>query len=214
MWSFDTEQTIYWEGGTLNPENILIAYQQGFFPWPQLGAPLRWWHPAERCLLFPSQFHLSSRNWRALRPHAISGSVDHAFEQVIVACATQSERHLPANRWITPEMIEAYCHLHQQGYAHSFELYSQGRLCGGLYGLSLGGAFFGESMFSTLSNSSKMALASLMAFATQHNFLFVDCQISSDHLRSLGAVNLPRTHFLQLLAQSNRCPTLQGSWSW
>ena len=214
MWSFDTEQTIYWEGGALNSDSILSAYQQGFFPWPQQGTPLRWWHPAERSLFLPSQFHLSSRSWRALRKHAISGSVDGAFEQVIVACATHDERHLPTNRWITPEMIEAYCRLHHEGYAHSFELYSNGRLCGGLYGLSLGGAFFGESMFSTLANSSKMALASLMAFAQQHKLLFIDCQVASDHLSSLGAITLPRPRFMQLLEQSNRCPTLRGNWGW
>ena len=109
--------------------------------------------------------------------HAISGSIDRAFPQVINTCATIHNRYLPENRWITPAMIEAYCQLHYQGYAHSFEVYARDTLCGGLYGISLGGAFFGESMFSTLTNSSKVALASLVAWAQRHNLLFIDCQI-------------------------------------
>ena len=204
---------LVFKGGDLESTTILAAYRLGFFPWPNPDVSLRWFHPAERCVLFPHHLYCARRERRTVRQRSLSCSIDRCFEEVIGACATVDGRERPEKCWITPEMRAAYCNLHRRGYAHSFEVYSGGTLCGGLYGISLGAAFFGESMFSTLPGSSKIALASLVGFAVKHRFLFIDCQLESDHLRSLGATTLVRPRFMELLAQSNARPTLRGDWN-
>lgn len=196
-------------GGGLEPERILYAYSQGIFPWFTPGCPVLWWSPNPRLILYPKELRLSRSFKKALKK-PFRYSIDHAFSQVIKACATHADRE--NNTWITPEMIQAYTTLHQMGYAHSFEVWDNEQLIGGLYGISLGKAFFGESMFHTTTDASKLALYYLCTTMDKWEFDFIDCQMPTNHLMSLGAKIISRKHFLHLLHLALEHPTKLGVW--
>ena len=180
--------------GDLSPARLLTAYRAGIFPWYSPGEPILWWSPAPRLVLFPGEFHLSRRVARIIRQNYFSVSADSSFQKVITTCAA-IRRKKGEGTWITPEMLRAYCHLHELGFAHSIECWRDGRLVGGLYGVCLDRVFFGESMFSLETNASKVALAFLVEHAKTGAIELIDCQMTTQHLLSLGARELSRTFF-------------------
>ncbi len=186
-------------GGDLSPTRLLGAYQKGIFPWYEEGDPILWWCPDPRAVLLPDEFHLSRSLRKTLRRGGFSVSVDQCFDQVINACAAT---RVPEQTWITPQMIQAYQDLHSLGHAHSVETWYENKLCGGIYGIASGRMFFGESMFSTRSDASKIALFKLASMAREMDIRAIDCQIPSQHLSSLGSRLLPRAEFLKLLAKT------------
>lgn len=198
-------------GGDLRRERLLLAYRQGIFPWYSEGEPLLWWSPDPRMILLPGEFHLSKRFLRNLRKTPFKVTLDRAFAEVIRGCAAVP-RHGQDGTWITREMITAYVGLHEEGYAHSAECWLNGRLVGGLYGISLGGCFFGESMYSLEADASKTALAALTRQLQACDIDLIDCQVSNPHLRRLGARPVRRTAFLKMLRAALEKPTHQGRW--
>ena len=182
-------------GGDLSPERLQCAYSLGIFPWFEEGQPILWWSPDPRCILYPDQFKTSRSMRKAIQRASFSSSYDLAFESVIEACA--APRDYQAGTWITPKMRDAYCKLHELGCAHSVEVWQEGELAGGLYGVSLGRVFYGESMFSRVSEASKFALKSLCEKLMTKNYHLIDCQLASSHLLSLGAQTIPRTQFIK-----------------
>ncbi len=184
-------------GGNLDPATLLAAYRRGIFPWFEAGSPILWWSPDPRMLLFPGEFHCSRRLGRRLRQARFRFCEDRNFAAVIRACAEREE-----GTWITAEMIDAYTRLHELGHAHSIEVWEDTRLIGGLYGVKLGRAFFAESMFHRRTDASKMALHHLADKGLREGWLFIDCQFHTPHLASLGAREVPRTEFLELLARA------------
>jgi len=198
-------------GGDLSPERLLLAYQMGIFPWYAAGDPILWWAPTPRLILRPREFHLSRSLQRELKKGVFEFSMDAAFRLVIGSCArVRTELQQPT--WIDQEMIEAYCQLHELGYAHSLECWQQGTLVGGLYGVSIGGIFFGESMFSRCKNSSKASLAILARQLAVWDFDCIDCQMRTEHLLSLGATEVPGRQFFAMLQQSILRPDRRGKW--
>ncbi|MFT4058735.1 MAG: leucyl/phenylalanyl-tRNA--protein transferase [Legionella sp.] len=196
-------------GGDLTPQRILKAYSQGIFPWYSPGSPVLWWSPNPRLILYPNQFKVSHSLAKSLKkPFQLT--TDTAFRQVMIECASNKGR--VENTWITPEMIEAYTELHAMGYAHSFEIWLNKELVGGLYGLSLGHAFFGESMFHKVTDASKIAFYYLSQTISSWNFDFIDCQLPTNHLQNLGASIISRKEFLRLLKNTLEYPTNQGVW--
>ncbi len=199
-------------GGDLSPERLLTAYSQGIFPWPHGEEwPLLWFSPDPRTVLFPDHYRLGRTLIKMMKKHPFELRFDTAFEQVITSCATTKRKDNPGT-WITPEIITAYCHLHQLGYAHSVETWQNNTLVGGLYGISLGAAFFGESMFSACDNASKVAMISLLRHLHQWGFHFIDCQMHSELVARLGAVAWDRTTFLSALKKALEMPTRRGKW--
>lgn len=198
-------------GGDLSEKRILLAYQMGIFPWFADDEPILWWSPDPRLLLYPWNIHVSRRLKRIMRQRSFKVTCDTAFRQVISACASVRIQNLQQT-WIGEEMIDAYCRLFDSGYAHSIEVWQGSDLVGGLYGLSLGGGFFGESMFSLVSNTSKIALVALCRFLDALSFDFIDCQVKTDHLKRMGAVEVSRSRFLKKLHRSLARKTFQGSW--
>src|SRR5574340_1178993 len=199
-------------GGDLSVERLLCAYRRGIFPWYSDPQPILWWSPDPRCVIFPEKLHISRSLRRQLRQGEFGATLDTAFDAVVAACAAPRRDQTPSGTWITPAMQAAYSQLHGCGHAHSIEIRMDGKLVGGLYGVALGGVFFGESMFSRRSNASKIALACLVKQLQAWNFGLLDCQIPSEHLQRLGAVCLPRTEFLELLAHYSVSPNRQGRW--
>ena len=199
-------------GGDLSPARLLGAYSAGIFPWFNPASPILWWSPPERAILLPGDEHLSRSTRRALARTAFEVRRDTCFEAVIGHCA-QVPRPGQDGTWITPAMIEGYLGLFRLGYAHSFETFLDGRLVGGLYGVSLGRAFFGESMFSLVSQASRAAFAELTRLAWGWAFLFVDGQVPNANLAGLGARTVPREAFLELLREALDGPTRRGSWT-
>ncbi len=197
-------------GGDLSPARLLYAYTHGIFPWYEAGQPLLWWSPNPRCVIVPGELHKSRRLHRYLRNSNLQVSFDHAFSDVMHACA-QDREDLPGT-WITDEMITAYTAMHNLGWAHSVEIWQEGELVGGLYGLSIGRVFFGESMFSHVSNASKLALSVICQEIENRNFALFDCQVESPHLMSLGATLMPRSTFLRLLQTFSTPPTKTMDW--
>jgi leucyl/phenylalanyl-tRNA--protein transferase len=198
-------------GGDLSIARLLLAYRLGIFPWYEDGYPILWWSPPRRCVMTPLAFHVSRRLGRLLRQGRFTVTFDHAFAEVIRACAaTRIEEG--KGTWITEEMIDAYCALHETGFAHSVEAWDDGRLVGGIYGVSLGSAFFGESMLKRVTNASKVAFASLAQRLAEWQFTLLDCQITNPHLQSLGSHEITRAEFLQRLTQALTFPTKQGKW--
>ncbi len=199
-------------GGDLGVERLLAAYSSGIFPWYGEGDPILWWSPPERALIIPGQEHIPARARRALRRAAFEVRVDTAFAQVIERCA-----HIPRSgqpgTWITEAMTRAYTELHHAGFAHSIETWHQGELVGGLYGVSLGAAFFGESMFSTRDYASRAAFAALCGLAQDWGFHFIDGQLPNANLMQLGAVVISRQEYLVRLAAANSLPTRRGVWT-
>jgi leucyl/phenylalanyl-tRNA--protein transferase len=186
-------------GGDLEPERLLAAYRQGIFPWYQEGQPILWWSPDPRAVLWPSGFRVSRSLRRKLTKRAFEFRVDTEFEQVVAGCA--EPRRYGGGTWITPEMAAAYSRLHRLGWAHSFETWAGGRLVGGLYGVAIGHVFFGESMFTRVTDASKVALAHAVDVLRARGTEVIDCQVASAHTQSLGAVDIPRTRFVSLIRE-------------
>ena len=199
-------------GGDLTKERLLAAYSKGIFPWYEAGQPILWWSPDPRLVLIPEELKISRSLRKALRKQQFEIRFDSAFQQVIKACA-DIRIQKGEGTWIIPEMQQAYTELHQCGFAHSVESWLDGELAGGLYGISLGRCFFGESMFSTRNDSSKVALVALVEFSKQVGIKMIDCQMTTSHLLSLGAREIKRKVFLQNLKIHLEEPTLKGSWN-
>ena len=199
-------------GGDLSPARILDAYCRGIFPWGTLeGYPL-WYSPDPRMVLFPEELRISRSLLKTLRSGHYALRVDTDFASVIAACA-QTPRPGQAGTWICPEMIDAYSRLHELGWAHSVEAYCEGGLMGGLYGLAIGGMFYGESMFSRRSDASKAAFAFLVHALKDRGIALIDCQMHTDHLASLGARLIPRSEFLRRLGILIAAPGHRGPWA-
>ncbi|KTD59017.1 leucyl/phenylalanyl-tRNA--protein transferase [Legionella shakespearei DSM 23087] len=196
-------------GGDLAPGRILQAYSQGIFPWYEPGCPILWWSPNPRLILIPDEFKVSRSLKKSLKK-PFRFTIDTAFRQVITGCATYSDR--VDKTWITKDMIEAYTTLHDMGYAHSFELWEEDKLIAGLYGINLGRAFFGESMFHTVTDASKITLYYLCKTMALWDFDFIDCQMPTPHLLSLGAKVIGRKEFLHMLDLTLEHPNKPGKW--
>ena len=199
-------------GGDFSPEMLLAAYANGIFPWPSDELPYSWFSPDPRMLLRPMEIHVSRSLRKTLRKGIFRVSFDTAFEQVIDSCASMP-RSGDVGTWIVDELRQGFLDLHALGFAHSVEVWRQDRLVGGLYGLSLGAMFCGESMFHTESDASKVALWALCHKVAPWGFELIDCQVHTDHLESMGAQEWPRDEYLDWLDDLLRAPTVQGSWS-
>lgn len=199
-------------GGDLAPERLMDAYAHGIFPWfNDDRQPVLWWSPDPRAVIEPKGLHVSRRLARRLRRREFVVTLDAAFDDVVRGCA--APRRQQPETWITPRMRAAYSRLHDDGFAHSVDVWRDGDLVGGLYGVSIGRMFFGESMFSAATDASKVALATLAQVLHRWRFSLIDCQIMNDHLRSLGVVSMPRRRFLRLVAANNTHPTRRGRWA-
>lgn len=199
-------------GGNLSPGMILSAYRQGIFPWYGEGEPLLWWSPDPRFSILPETLHVSSSSARLLRRNDFSLTLDKDFKGVIRSCAT-IRRPGQRGTWILPEMIRAYEGLHELGFAHSVEVWKRDALVGGLYGLSLGGAFFGESMFSAESGASRVGFLSLAMALFEQGFRLIDSQVHTDYVAGMGGVDLPRGHYLRRLGEALGMEDRRGSWN-
>ncbi|MCC5857394.1 MAG: leucyl/phenylalanyl-tRNA--protein transferase [Ectothiorhodospiraceae bacterium] len=184
-------------GGDLSPERLVNAYRQGIFPWFEEDQPILWWSPDPRAVLYPDKLRVSRSLAKRIRNAGFRVTMDRAFRAVMEACA--APRRQSAGTWITTGMLDAYTRLHQQGLAHSVEVWDGDELVGGLYGVGLGAAFFGESMFSRRTDASKVALVWLVRHLQTEGARFIDCQVSSSHLATLGAVDIPRARFIREL---------------
>lgn len=189
-------------GGDLSPERLVLAYRSGIFPWFSPGDPILWWAPDPRCVIYPEKFKPSRSLAKSMRNRGYQFTLDTAFEQVIHHCA--GERKNQPGTWITHDMRNAYIKLHQLGVAHSAEIWLNHNLVGGLYGIALGSVFFGESMFSHQADASKVALAHLIQQLLRWQFTLIDCQVTSDHILSLGAEEIPRATFMKGLESANQ----------
>jgi leucyl/phenylalanyl-tRNA--protein transferase len=194
-------------GGNLSMHRLLDAYRHGIFPWFNPGDPVLWWSPDPRMVLIPEEFKISRSLAKVLRNATYEVRCDTAFEQVMRACAAPRGGH--TGTWIQEDMIAAYCRLHKIGYAHSVETWIGGYLAGGLYGVSIGRMFYGESMFSNVSNASKIALAHLARQLGRWQFEMIDCQMNTPHLASLGAREIPRSEFIARLRELVNCEPVQ-----
>lgn len=202
-------------GGDLHPQRLLSAYALGIFPWYEPGSPILWWSPDPRLVFRPNEFHISRSLRKTFRQMDWALTLDRDFAAVVTACA--EPRSDQPGTWITPAMHEAYLELHELGYAHSIEVWSDSALIGGVYGVALGHVFFAESKFHRQTNASKVALASLAQMLDACGFKLIDCQVANDHLISLGARFLPRVQFRNIIAQgldlTNPHPMMRpGSW--
>ena len=198
-------------GGDLSMQRLVTAYANGIFPWYSEEHPILWWSPNPRLVLFPEKFKASKSLIRIVKSRKFEIKFDTAFSEVIENCAQVKRQH-EEGTWITKEMKEAYIILHKKGLAHSVESYLEGKLVGGLYGVSLGKAFFGESMFHAVSDASKVAFYHLIERLKQWKFNIVDAQVYTDHLVSLGAEEIPRPKFLKILENSVQYDTKVGKW--
>ncbi len=207
-----TEHGIVGVGGNLSPAMLLSAYGQGVFPWYSKGEPLLWWNPDPRFVLFTDRLHISKSLSKLLRKDRFRYSFDTRFREVIEYCS-RVERPGQDGTWITPEMIDAYAELHRLGFAHSLEVWKGEKLVGGLYGVSLGRIFCGESMFTLESGASKTAFVHLVQTLRPLGFGLIDCQVRTEHLASMGAEDIPRDEYLRLLREALGCETIRGSWT-
>ena len=198
-------------GGDLSSERLLDAYRHGIFPWFNAGEPILWWSPDPRMVLFPDQIRVTRSLAKRIRNGGFELRVDTGFVQVMKACA--EPRHGEAGTWISPAMLAAYTRLHQAGHAHSVETWQDGRLVGGLYGVAIGRAFYGESMFSRVPDASKVALVGLARQLQRWQFGLIDCQMETSHLASMGARPIARSEFCARLAELVNLPHLPGPWT-
>jgi leucyl/phenylalanyl-tRNA---protein transferase len=199
-------------GGDLSPQRLLLAYRSGIFPWYDEGLPILWHSPDPRCVLCVERVHAGRTLRRTIAKRLYDVRFDTAFERVIAACQT-TPRAGQDGTWITGEMLDAYVELYRLGYAHSVEAWRDGELAGGLYGVSLGRVFFGESMFAWRPDASKVALVSLAARIVRWGFRIIDSQVATPQTLALGAELWPRDRFLERLATDVAFPTRKGSWS-
>jgi leucyl/phenylalanyl-tRNA--protein transferase len=197
-------------GGDLSPERLLAAYRRGIFPWFSEGQPILWWSPDPRTVLIPGEFKVSRSLARTIRNGGFTVTFDREFIEVMRRCADPQLR--PEGTWISPAMLAAYTQLHELGIAHSAEVWRNGKLAGGLYGVALGRAFFGESMFSAERDASKVALHALVRLLLAANVEVIDCQMATGHLMSLGARPIPRCEFSALLQRCVGAVAPTGSW--
>ena len=195
-------------GGDLSAARLIAAYRQGIFPWFEQDQPILWWSPDPRCVIDPSCFSPSKSLAKRIRKADFELRIDDAFPQVIDACQLRSGDE---GTWITDDMKAAYLNLHDAGFAHSVECYIDGKLCGGLYGLSIGQLFFGESMFHHVTDASKLAFAGLMQTMANVGCPIVDCQLPNPHLLSLGAFEVPRAEFRQVMTAHIDKPAIDWS---
>lgn len=197
-------------GGDLSPSRLLAAYRRGIFPWYSRGQPILWWSPDPRAVLIPTALRVSRSLAKSMRNRGFITRIDTAFAEVIHHCGSSELR--PDGTWLSAPMRSAYLRLHAMGHAHSFETWLEDRLVGGLYGVALGGVFFGESMFSLERDASKVALARLCSELVRRDFRLIDCQMATPHLLSLGAQLLPRAQFVELLAEYTGLPESAEPW--
>ena len=199
-------------GGDLSPERLVEAYAAGIFPWYSEGEPILWWSLDPRWVLAPESVHVPRSLERTLRRGTYDFTADRAFRRVVERCA-EAPRPGQQGTWVTRDMVDASCRLHDSGLAHSIEAWKGGVLVGGLYGVSLGGAFFGESMFADAPDASKACLVKLCRRLEDWRFDYIDCQMHTDHLERFGAVAWPRTEFLDRLEEALESDTRQGAWA-
>lgn len=199
-------------GGDLRSERLLEAYRHGIFPWYEEDQPILWWSPDPRAVLFPDKLHVPRSLDKTIRRGHFTLTLDTCFRAVMMECAGPRPQYPEGGTWITPAMIEAYTRLHEQGYAHSIETWQEGKLVGGLYGVAIGGAFFGESMFSRATDASKVALVSLVRQLRAWGFKIFDCQQASPHVIALGAEEISRREFLEHLNAALKPPGRRGRW--
>ena len=197
-------------GGCLTPQRIVNAYRAGVFPWFNPGEPILWWSPDPRLVLFPEHLIIARSLAKTLRKQPFEIRYDTAFQQVMSACA--APRSEDSGTWITDDMLQAYQHLHQLGIAHSFEAWQDDELVGGLYGIAIGQVFFGESMFHRQTDASKVVFVHLVKQLSAWTYRLIDCQVSSDHLLSLGAEEIPRSRFADFLNQYCEQPPHPQAW--
>jgi len=198
-------------GGDLCQDRLLLAYSMGIFPWFSEAEPTMWWSPDPRLVLYPDELQVSRSLQKTIKKAVFQITMDQAFAQVITECA-KIRRKRNEGTWIVPDMINAYCQLHISGFAHSVEAWQNDTLVGGLYGVSLGKCFFGESMFTHATNASKTAFVALVNHLKAFSFDLIDCQVTTGHLVSFGAREIPRNLFLEQLKESLGAPTLKGRW--
>lgn len=199
-------------GGDLAPERLLMAYSMGIFPWYNWDEPILWWSPDPRLVLFPEEIRISRSLVKFMRKSPFKVTLDTAFDRVIRSCA-EIRLEQGEGTWITDNMLNAYKKLHHAGFVHSVETWDGDRLVGGLYGVSLGRSFFGESMFSYEDNASKVALVTLNRALMNRGFIMIDCQVKTPHLMRFGAREIDRKEFLDHLNRSLEHPTLKGKWT-
>jgi leucyl/phenylalanyl-tRNA--protein transferase len=201
-------------GGDLSIPRLILAYRQGIFPWYNTREPIFWWSPDPRLILEPSNLHVSRRLERIIRQGRLQVTLDRAFKEVIRACS-ETRIKKGEGTWLTPEMIEAYTKLHYLGKTHSVETWQGDRLVGGLYGIAIGRVFFGESMFTKVSDASKVAFVTLVRQLSEWGFAMIDCQVTTWHLLTLGAKEIPRSFFLERLKKLIDFPSEapNGKWS-
>ncbi len=199
-------------GGDLSAQRILLAYEKGIFPWFSENEPILWWSPDPRLVLFPRNIKVSRSLKKTIKKNTFHLTMDNAFEETILSCSKPRRKEY-AGTWLVEEMIEAYIQLHKLGYAHSIETWKDDRLVGGLYGICLGGIFFGESMFSFEDDASKTALTALARHLEQHRFDLIDCQVTTNHLLSMGATEISRNTYLDIIQRSIKRTDLRNVWS-
>ena len=206
-----TEEGIVALGGDLSPERLLFAYQHGIFPWFNEEDPIVWWSPDPRFILYPDKLKVSKSMRKVLSDKVFDITFDTDFRAVIEACS-DVPRNGQDGTWITEDMLDAYCDLHELGYAHSVEVWQKGELVGGLYGIGLGKCFSGESMFARVSNASKAGFITLVRLLTEKGYNMIDCQTHSNHLESLGAEQIGRADYLAYLDENRNEMTHNGNW--
>ena len=206
-----TDEGLLAYGGDLSSDRLLTAYKKGIFPWYSQGDPILWWSPNPRLLLYPDQFKVRKSFRRVLRSGKFTVTFDERFSDLIKYCATV-DREGQESSWIVSDIEEAYIRLHEEGFAHSVEVYKEGKLVGGLYGIAFGKAFFGESMFSLVPDASKIAFKALSDVLGRRGYDFIDCQMKTDHMIGLGAEVVERDLFLDALDEAIEKPTDFGSW--
>ncbi len=199
-------------GGDLSEKRLLLAYSRGIFPWYSEDSPILWWSPDPRLVLVPKELRVSRSLRQIIRKGIYTVTMDTAFEEVVISCA-QVHGKEDGGTWITDDMVRAYVRLYESGFAHSVESWQEGKLAGGLYGVSLGGVFFGESMFTRRRDASKAAFVSIVRKLAEWDFELIDCQVRTEHLISLGAREIPRSQFITKLRNALGRPGRPGKWN-
>ena len=208
-----SEEGLLAVGGDLSQKRLLLAYRMGIFPWFSNNEPILWWSPDPRLVLYPHEFKISKTIKKIIKKDVFKVTMDLAFNEVINQCA-QVRVQKNQGTWIVKDMIDAYCNLHESGFAHSVEVWQGGDLAGGLYGVSLGKCFFGESMFTRVSNASNIGFVKLEEHLKKLSFDMIDCQVATEHLTRFGARQIPRIRFLNQLEKSLKAPTIKGKWDY